>query len=65
MKLPELLCIIKSVDANKATGLDGISAILLKSAAHIISPSLRNNQRKHFHWYIPRRFKTSKTHSYP
>ena len=40
MKLPELLCIIKSLDTNKATGLDGISAKLLKSAAHVISPSL-------------------------
>ena len=40
MKLPELLYIIKSLDTNKATGLDGISAKLLKSAAHVISPSL-------------------------
>ena len=40
MKLPELQRIIKSLDANKATGLDGISARLIKSTAHIISPSL-------------------------
>ena len=40
MKLPELQRIIKSLDANKATGLDGMSARLIKSTAHIISPSL-------------------------
>ena len=36
----DILSIINSLDSNKATGLDGISAKILKSAAHIVSPSL-------------------------
>ena len=40
MKLSDILSIINSLDSNKATGLDGISAKILKSAAHIVSPSL-------------------------
>ena len=40
MKLNDLLSIINSLDPNKATGLDGISAKLLKSSVHVICPSL-------------------------
>ena len=40
MKIDDLLSIINSLDPNKATGLDGISARILKSSAHVICPSL-------------------------
>ena len=40
MKLNDLLSIINSLDPNKATGLDGISAKLLKSSVHVICTSL-------------------------
>ena len=40
MKLNDLLSIINSLDPNKATGLDDISAKLLKSSVHVICPSL-------------------------
>ena len=40
MKENDLLSIINSLDPNKATGIDGISAKLLKKAVHVICPSL-------------------------
>ena len=40
MKLPDLISIIGSLDASKATGLDGITAKILKSSSEIICPSL-------------------------
>ncbi|MCW4347251.1 MAG: reverse transcriptase domain-containing protein, partial [Candidatus Thiodiazotropha endolucinida] len=40
VKLHELLSIINSLESNKASGLDGISAKLLKSTANIICPAL-------------------------
>ena len=40
MKLPDLISIIGSLDASKVTGLDGITAKILKSSTEIICPSL-------------------------
>ena len=40
MKLPDLISIIGSLNASKATGLDGITAKILKSSTEIICPSL-------------------------
>ena len=36
----EVSCVLKSLDSNKATGPDGISARLLKETADVITPSL-------------------------
>ena len=40
VKLADLVTCIKSLDATKATGLDGISPRIFKNAADIISPTL-------------------------
>ena len=40
MKLPDLVSIIGSLDASKATGLDGITANILRSSTKIVCPSL-------------------------
>ena len=40
MKLPDLISIIGSLDASKATGLDGTTAKILKSSTEIVCPSL-------------------------
>ena len=40
IKLPDLICILKSLDVTKATGLYGLSPRILKLAADVIAPSL-------------------------
>ena len=40
MKIDDLPSIINSLDPNKATGLAGISARILKSSANVFYPSL-------------------------
>ena len=40
MKLPDLISIIGSLDATKATGLGGITSKILKSSIEIVCPSL-------------------------
>ena len=42
MQENELLTTIKKLDSSKATGIDGISAKILKLSADIIAPSLLN-----------------------
>ena len=42
MTLLDLINNIKSLDATKATGLDGLSPRILKLAADVIAPSLLN-----------------------
>ena len=42
MTLLNLINNIKSLDATKATGLDGLSPRILKLAADVIAPSLLN-----------------------
>ena len=40
MQLPDLISIIGSLDASKATGLDGITAKILKSSTELVCSSL-------------------------
>lgn len=42
MKYHELIAILTSLDVSKATGLDGITAKVLKSAAQVVCPTLLN-----------------------